>query len=82
MQARAIPLEQVIDDVVNMGFSRHEVSQLDQAAVSRLCLTGSTIAKVIGRGVEASTSVSLETIHAALPASIFIVHRDEKEGGR
>lgn len=27
MQARAIPLEQVIDDVVNMGFSRHEVSQ-------------------------------------------------------
>ena len=65
MQARAIPLEQVIDDVVNMGFSRHEVSQSCCTLTPVTCLTGTTIAKDTGGGTEASPSVSL----LCLPAS-------------
>ena len=48
VQARAIPLEQVIDDVVNMGFSRHEVSQPSCSLVPVTCLMGTTIAKDVG----------------------------------
>ena len=48
MQARAIPLEQVIDDVVNMGFSRHEVSRSCCTPAPVTCLKGTTIAKDIG----------------------------------
>ena len=43
VQARAIPLEQVIDDVVNMGFSRHEVSQSGCRLTPMTCLTGTTV---------------------------------------